>query len=91
MNCYQFQPGEVVRHFKYELLTEEEKSAKKYLYEIVGIAIHTETEEHLVIYRALYGKGELFARPYESFVCEVDHKKYPHIKQKRRFEKTCLD
>lgn len=32
-------------------------------YEVLGVARHSETEEPLVIYRALYGEGALWARP----------------------------
>ena len=33
------------------------------LYEVLGIARHSETEEVMVVYRALYGKKELWVRP----------------------------
>ncbi len=80
--------GAVVQHFKRGLMTAEEHESDptKYTYEILGTAMHTETEETLVIYRALYGDMKLYARPAEMFLSEVDREKYPEVKQKHRFE-----
>lgn len=50
------------------------------------IAIDSETLKEVVLYRQLYGEGKLWARPIESFLDEVDHKKYPNVKQKYKFQ-----
>ena len=81
-----FNSGDIVRHFKRELLTEEERAGNKYLYEIVGVALHSETREPMMVYRPLYDDGGLYVRPLEMFLSEVDHEKYPDVKQKFRFE-----
>lgn len=32
-------------------------------YQVIGLARHSESEELMVVYRALYGDGELWVRP----------------------------
>ena len=56
------------------------------LYLVEDVAYSSETEEKMVIYRALYGDNKLWCRPYDMFLEEVDHEKYPNIEQKYRFE-----
>lgn len=75
--------GSIVRHFKRETVNQ---STEKYLYEIISFAVHTETKEPLVIYKALYSPYKVCARPYDMFFSLVDKEKYPDIKQKYRFE-----
>ena len=64
-----------------------DQNGMQYLYEYIGEATHSETREKMIVYRALYGEKKLFVRPYEMFMEEVDHVKYPGIRQKYRFEK----
>ena len=38
------------------------------VYEVVGVAKHSETEEEVVVYRALYGERGLWVRPLVMFL-----------------------
>ena len=55
-------------------------------YLVEEIAKDSETKEPVVVYRRLYGEGDLWIRPLDMFLSEVDHEKYPNVKQKYRFE-----
>ena len=41
-------------------------------YEVLGLARHSETEEWMVVYRALYGEGGLWVRPASMWLETVE-------------------
>lgn len=61
--------GKIYRHFKGNL------------YYILNIAFDTETEQKVVVYKALYGEGKVWVRPLKMFAEEVNKNN-----QKHRFE-----
>lgn len=65
--------GMKVRHFK------------GFISEVIAVAMHTETEEKLVIYKHI-NEEQVYARPLSMFNSFVDREKYPDVKQKYRFE-----
>ena len=57
------------------------------VYVITDIAVHSETEEPMVIYKSFDAPEFVWCRPLDMFLSEVDHEKYPDVKQCMRFER----
>ncbi len=55
-------------------------------YLVLDTAINSETDEEMVLYVSLYGDGKKYVRPLKMFLMEVNHQKYPDVKQKYCFE-----
>ena len=61
-------------------------------YEVIGIALHSETEEPMVVYQALYGEGILWVRPASMWNETVErdgkmYKRFYRLDRIRRVEK----
>ena len=48
------------------------KHFKGNIYKVIGKAIHSETQESLVVYQAEYGDRQLFVRPTIMFIDDVE-------------------
>ena len=61
------------------------KHFKGNMYKVIEIALHCEDLTEYVVYKSI-DTGKTWIRPKNEFLSEVDHKKYPNITQKYRFE-----
>lgn len=43
------------------------------MYEVLGMATHSETMEEMVVYKALYGEGGVWVRPLKMWDEIVEH------------------
>lgn len=58
------------------------KHFKGNLYEVIGVAKHSETLEEMVVYKALYGEGDIWVRPAFMWNEEIER----NGKKIKRFE-----
>lgn len=73
MSDVEITAGMIVKHFKGQY------------YQILYIATHSETQEKMVVYKAMAG-NQVWVRPYDMFISPVDKEKYPDIEQEFRFQ-----
>ncbi|MCR4764404.1 MAG: DUF1653 domain-containing protein [Lachnospiraceae bacterium] len=71
-------PQELYRHFKGGL------------YQVLTLARDAGTDRKQVIYQALYGDYQVWSRPLDEFLSEVDREKYPDAREKYRFTKETV-
>ena len=71
----ELRPGAIYTHFK----------GNKYKAHFLR-RFHSETQEPMVVYQALYGDFGYYVRLLSMFLSEVDHEKYLQITQKYRFQ-----
>ena len=57
------------------------------MYVVTELAVHTETDEIMVVYKNMETPDLVWCRPLDMFLSEVDHENYPNVEQTMRFEK----
>ena len=76
-----------IQHIKDVMVGYRYKHFKGGIYVVTDIAVHSEAEEPMVIYRNFNDPSLAWCRPLSMFLSEVDHEKYPDVKQLMRFER----
>lgn len=61
------------------------------IYVVTDVAIHTETNEIMIVYHNLAHPEVSWCRLINMFLSEVDREKYPDVSQKYRFEEWECD
>lgn len=76
-----------LQHMKNTMVGYRYRHFKGGVYIVTGLAVHSETEEPMVIYESFDKPDLVWCRPLSMFLSEVDREKYPDAKQLMRFEK----
>ena len=77
---------ETLENLKEVMVGRRYKHFKGRTYVVTDIAVHTESDEIMVIYKCFVDSLVTWYRPLDMFTSDVDREKYPNVKQKRRFE-----
>lgn len=80
--------GTIVKHFKHEMCSLEDQCQNRYIYRIEGYARDADSEDIVVVYRAMYPPFQLWIRKVSEFYRSVDTTKYPDIHQDWIYEEV---
>ena len=72
--------------YKESMVGKRYRHFKGGIYIVTDIAVHSETEKMMVVYKSFNEPTLTWVRPLEMFISEVDKEKYPDVKQEMRFE-----
>lgn len=75
---------ELAKRYK-DMIDKTYRHFKGGLYEVVDIAVHSESAGVLVIYKSKKDPTLVWARPLDMFLSDVDKEKYPLSRQDKRF------
>lgn len=76
----------MIRKIKENTIYKHFKGKYYYVLGIAKNATNNGEEKQVVVYKALYDNCDLYIRDLDEFSSEVDHDKYPNVKQKYRFQ-----
>ena len=82
---------EMAKKYKERMVGKRYHHFKGNIYIVIDIAVHSETEELIVIYKSCDNPSLTWARPFKMFISPVDREKYPYLEQKMRFEEVVND
>ena len=63
------------------------KHFKGATYVVTDLAVNSETEEIMVVYKDFSDPSQVWVRPLDMIISKVDFEKYPDVKQEFRFER----
>lgn len=72
--------------YKESMVGKRYRHFKGGIYIVTDIAVHSETDGIMVVYKSFKDPTLTWVRPLEMFLSEVDKEKYPDVKQEMRFE-----
>lgn len=78
--------GEILEELRDSMTGRRYRHFKGRIYIVTDLAVNTESNEIMVIYKCFADPIVTWCRPLSMFTSDVDRKKYPDIKQKKRFE-----
>ena len=78
--------GENLEELRDSMVGRRYRHFKGRIYIVTDLAVNTESDEIMVIYKCFTDPLVTWCRPLSVFTSDVDRKKYPNVKQKRRFE-----
>lgn len=77
---------EALEKLREDMVGKRYKHFKGRIYIVTDLAVHTESDEIMVIYKCFVDPLVTWCRPLSMFMSDVDRTKYPDVKQKKRFE-----
>ena len=78
--------GAILEELRDSMAGRRYRHFKGRIYIVTDLAVNTESDEIMVIYKCFTDPLVTWCRPLSMFTSDVDRKKYPNVKQKKRFE-----